>query len=60
MCLLSGMKQHITARVEPQVLKDAKQVAKDQNRSFNNFLETSLITATNKHHAKVIAGNDGR
>lgn len=53
------MKQHITARVEPEVLKGAKEVAKEQNRSFNNFLETALIKETNRHHAKIIA-NEGR
>ena len=36
-------KQPISARVEEKILKDSKAVAKLENRSFNNLLETALI-----------------
>ena len=36
-------KQSISARVEENILKDSKAVAKLENRSFNNLLETALI-----------------
>jgi hypothetical protein len=36
-------KQPISARVEKKILKDSKAVAKIENRSFNNLLETALI-----------------
>ncbi len=36
-------KQPISARVEENILKDSKAVAKLENRSFNNLLETALI-----------------
>ena len=35
-------KQPISARVEEKILKDSKAVAKIENRSFNNLLETAL------------------
>ena len=38
------MKKAISARVEEKILEDSKAVAKIENRSFNNLLETSLIT----------------
>ena len=38
------MKRAISARVEEKILEDSKAVAKIENRSFNNLLETSLIT----------------
>ncbi len=37
------MKKPISARVEEKILKDSKAVAKLENRSFNNLLETALI-----------------
>ena len=37
-------KEPISARVEKSILKDCKEVAKQENRSFNNLLETALIT----------------
>ena len=36
-------KQPISLRVEEKILKDSKTVAKLENRSFNNLLETALI-----------------
>ena len=36
-------KQPISARIEKNILKDSKEVAKLENRSFNNLLETALI-----------------
>ena len=36
-------KKPISARVEENILKDSKAVAKTENRSFNNLLETALI-----------------
>ena len=36
-------KQPISARIEKNILKDSKEVAKQENRSFNNLLETALI-----------------
>ena len=36
-------KQPISARIEKNILKDSKAVAKLENRSFNNLLETALI-----------------
>ena len=36
-------KEPISARVEKYILKDCKEVAKLENRSFNNLLETALI-----------------
>ena len=36
-------KQAISARIEKNILKDSKAVAKIENRSFNNLLETALI-----------------
>lgn len=38
------MKKAISARVDEKILEDSKAVAKIENRSFNNLLETSLIT----------------
>ena len=35
-------KTTISARVEQEILNDAKSVAKIENRSFNNLLETSI------------------
>ena len=37
-------KQPISARIEKNILKDSKEVAKLENRSFNNLLETALKT----------------
>lgn len=36
-------KKPISARVEEKILKDSKEVAKQENRIFNNLLETALI-----------------
>ncbi|NRA92181.1 MAG: CopG family transcriptional regulator [Psychroserpens sp.] len=36
-------KQPISARIEKNILKDSKEVAKKENRSLNNLLETALI-----------------
>jgi hypothetical protein len=36
-------KQPISARIEKNILKDSKTVAKKENRSFNNLIETALI-----------------
>lgn len=36
-------KQPISARIEKNILKYSKAVAKLENRSFNNLLETALI-----------------
>jgi hypothetical protein len=36
-------KKPISARVEENILKDSKAVAKLENRSFNNLRETALI-----------------
>ena len=36
-------KEPISARVEKSILKNCKEVAKVENRSFNNLLETALI-----------------
>jgi predicted transcriptional regulator len=36
------MKQPISARLDFDLLNKAKQIAKKENRSFNNLLETSL------------------
>ena len=35
-------KQPISARIEKNILKDSKAIAKLENRSFNNLLETAL------------------
>lgn len=40
-------KQPISARIEKNILKDSKAVAKKENRSFNNLLETALIAYCN-------------
>ncbi len=42
--MLKMPKQPISARIEKNILKDSKAVAKLENRSFNNLLETALIT----------------
>lgn len=34
----------ISARIDERILIKAKQTAKKQNRSFNNVLETSLMS----------------
>lgn len=39
-------KTAISARVEQKILEDCKKVAKKENRSFNNLLETALKTYT--------------
>lgn len=36
-------KQPISARIEKNILKNSKEVAKKENRGFNNLLETALI-----------------
>lgn len=40
---LGMSKTPISARIEQKILEDAKTVAKKENRSFNNLLETALI-----------------
>jgi len=37
-------KTPISGRIEQTILEKAKEVAKKENRSFNNLLETSLKT----------------
>jgi hypothetical protein len=41
------VKEPISSRVEKSILKDSKAVAKIENRSFNNLLETALIAYCN-------------
>jgi hypothetical protein len=36
------MKQAITVRIDPQLLADARALAKQENRTLTNFLETAL------------------
>ena len=37
-------KTPISGRIDAEILEAAKQVAKKENRSFNNLLETALKT----------------
>ena len=36
------MKQAITVRIDPQLLANARECAKQENRTLTNFLETAL------------------
>ena len=40
------MKTPISARIDQNILKEAKKKAKEENRSFNNLLETALKAYT--------------
>ena len=42
------MKKHISARIDEDIINKAKQAAKKENRSFNNFLEVALDDRTKK------------
>ena len=49
-------KTHVTGRADIITVKKAKEVAKQQNRSFSNVMETALKDYVKKHH--FISGND--
>jgi hypothetical protein len=45
------MKQAITIRIDPELLADARALAKEENRTLTNFLETALKERVSTSHS---------
>lgn len=46
------MKESYTFKLDPQLMKDLRKIAKDENRAFNNLVETALKQFVNKNKKK--------
>lgn len=46
------MKESYTFKFDPQLMKDLRKIAKDENRPFNNMVETALKQFVTKNKKK--------